>query len=235
MGQIRNDIDATEDSYPYVTGMGFRNRAHLIFDEFHQDSADCITTDGQVVFIKTDMVPSFFAHVMPHIKNKITILTHNSALGVDERYLTFLNHPRVIQWFTQNANISHPKLAALPLGLGNQRWTHGNTEELCEIINENIEKKYLVYMNFDIKTNSAKRTPVYNLFKGKDYVLSASRKPFQEYLRDLKASKFALSPPGSGIDCHRIWESLAVGTIPIVETCRNISFFQHMPILIVDN
>jgi hypothetical protein len=28
--------------------------------------------------------------------------------------------------------------------------------------------------------------------------------------------KFVISPPGNGIDCHRTWESLYMGCIPVV-------------------
>ena len=54
-------------------------------------------------------------------------------------------------------------------------------------------------------------------------------------MEDLRRSKFTISPPGAGIDCHRIWESVAVGTVPIVENCHNISFYEDMPILIIEN
>ncbi len=122
MASLRHNIHATSDSYPYVTGMGFRNRSHLVFDEFRQDTADNITQDGQIVFIKTDFVPIFFMNVMPKIRNNVKIITHNSALGIDLNYLQFLDNKRVINWYAQNANIRHEKLISIPLGLANKRW-----------------------------------------------------------------------------------------------------------------
>ena len=235
MSQIRKDVDATSDSYPYVTGMGFRNRCHLIFDEFHRDNAASITQHGQVVFIKTDNVPLFFERMMPHIKYNIKIITHNSALGIDSRYLPFLNNYKIIAWYAQNANFEHMRLKSIPLGLANKRWIHGSPEELDNVKTQEIKKEHLLYMNFDLNTNREKRSQVFNTFVEKDYVLYADKKPFKEYLKDLKSCKYALSPPGAGIDCHRIWESLSVGTIPIVERCHNISFYKHLPIMIIDD
>ena len=110
---MRHDIPATSDSYPYVTGMGFRNRSHFIFDEFRQDGADNITHDGQVVFIKTDLVPMFFANVMPKVKHSVKIITHNSAIGIDLNHLQFLDNRMVDYWYAQNANIRHEKLIRL--------------------------------------------------------------------------------------------------------------------------
>ena len=235
MALMRHDIPATSDSYPYVTGMGFRNRSHFIFDEFRQDGADNITHDGQVVFIKTDLVPMFFANVMPKVKHSVKIITHNSAIGIDLNHLQFLDNRMVDYWYAQNANIRHEKLISIPLGLANKRWEHGNINDIENVMQSCTEKQHLVYMNFDIKTNSSERLKVHSSFAKKDFVYSAPAKPFVEYLKDLKSSKFSLSPQGMGVDCHRIWESILVGTIPIVKDCQNISFYKDMPILVIDD
>ena len=232
---MRHDIVATSDSYPYVTGMGFRNRSHLIFDEFRQDPVDNIMEDGQVVFIKTDLVPMFFENVMPKIRHGVKIITHNSAIGIDLNHLQFLDNRGVEYWYAQNANIRHEKLISIPLGLANKRWEHGNIIDIEKVMKSHTDKQHMVYMNFDIKTNSDERLRVHDLFAEEDFVYSAPKKPFVDYLKDLKSSKFSLSPQGMGVDCHRIWESILVGTIPIVKDCQNISFYKDMPILVVDD
>ena len=225
----------TRDSYPYVTGMGFRNRCHMIFDEYQKDDPSKITADGQIVHVKTDYVPHFFSHVLPLINHKVVILTHNSSCGINESFSNLLNNNKVLKWYAQNANFHHDKLVSIPLGLANCRWPHGNIDLIKSVNNSNIEKQFLVYMNFDINTNVKERSNVFNAFDGKDFVLKSQRKPFKDYLSDLKASKFCISPPGAGIDCHRIWESIAVGTIPIVENCHNVSFHSKMPIMIIED
>jgi len=235
VGSLRGGIPPTADSYPYVTGMGFRNRSHLIYDEFHKGTPDSITSDGQVAFIKTDYVSDFFNHIMPSVKYKINIITHNSAKGIEPSYQKYLDNPNVVSWYSQNANFPHPKLKSIPLGLANKRWSHGNTEIVNGVIAEETNKEYLLYMNFDSSTNTAKRGAVSRLFAEKDYVFRAKRKTFQNYLRDLKSSKYSLSPEGRGVDCLRIWESILVGCVPIVKRCHNISFYEDMPILIVDD
>ena len=59
---------------------------------------------------------------------------------------------------------------------------------------------------------------------------------FEDYIRGIKQSYFSFSPPGNGIDCHRIWECLYLGCVPVVLK-NNISFgeFSDLPILFVDN
>lgn len=44
---------------------------------------------------------------------------------------------------------------------------------------------------------------------------------------------FVLSPQGNGIDCHRTWEALCLGCIPIVKTSGLNSLFQGLPVWIV--
>jgi hypothetical protein len=207
----------------------------MVFDEFQKDSPDKIRYDGQVVFIKTDLVPMFFNFTMPKINRSIIVLTHNSALGIDDRYKKYLDDPRVLRWYAQNANFNHPKLHSVPLGIANRRWRHGDTLEIDRVNNSRTEKDHLVYMNFDLKTNVQERTKVYDMFKDKEYVLRGEKKPFGDYLEDLARCKYTLSPPGAGTDCHRIWESIAVGTVPVVQNCHNISFHTRMPLMVVDD
>jgi hypothetical protein len=39
---------------------------------------------------------------------------------------------------------------------------------------------------------------------------------FEKYLTTLASYKYAICPPGNGVDCHRIWECLYLGVIPIL-------------------
>ncbi len=51
----------------------------------------------------------------------------------------------------------------------------------------------------------------------------------------MSTHKFAISPEGNGIDCHRTWECLYLGVIPIVKKSVVLSYFSYLPILFVDN
>jgi hypothetical protein len=45
--------------------------------------------------------------------------------------------------------------------------------------------------------------------------------------------KYVISPHGNGLDCHRTWEALALGCIPIVRTSSLDPMFNGLPVLIV--
>jgi hypothetical protein len=47
------------------------------------------------------------------------------------------------------------------------------------------------------------------------------------------SAAFTVSPLGNGLDCHRTWETLVLGGIPIVETSTNDKLYEGLPVLIV--
>jgi hypothetical protein len=50
----------------------------------------------------------------------------------------------------------------------------------------------------------------------------------------VERSKFVVSPPGNGYDCHRTWEAIYLGAVPIV--LKEYWPFQkyRLPVLVVD-
>ena len=45
---------------------------------------------------------------------------------------------------------------------------------------------------------------------------------------------FVISPHGNGLDCHRTWEALSLGCIPIVKSSGIDSLYDGLPVLIVN-
>jgi hypothetical protein len=107
-------------------------------------------------------------------------------------------------------------------------------ETVNNITNQTNEKKYLVYKNFDLSTNYAKRRYVDSV-TGANGIPMDSNRPFSDYVKIISESCFVIAPPGNVIDCHRIWECLKLKTIPIVEYHECFSQFTHLPILFIDN
>jgi hypothetical protein len=54
------------------------------------------------------------------------------------------------------------------------------------------------------------------------------------YERNMKYP-FWLSPRGMGIDCHRTWEAIYLGRIPIVLTSELDPLYEELPVLILDD
>ena len=223
----------TQDSLPFISGMGYRKKCDLIFDEFDKFDINIVNQfDGMKIFVKTDLLLEFISNVLPKIKNNFNLYTHNSDFGIDNKYLPLLNNSKLINWFAQNVLIKHNKLVSIPIGLANQRWPHGNIKTLNKVISEANTKDNLLYINFDINTNVQERTFCLNNIN--PYTMD-TKKPFEEYLRCLSKSYFVVSPNGNGIDCHKHWEALYLKTIPIVTKSVNIDNFKNYPFLVINS
>lgn len=60
-----------------------------------------------------------------------------------------------------------------------------------------------------------------------------SRMSVRDYLMKLGQHRFVLSPRGNGLDAHRTWEALLVGSIPIVRSSALNPLYDALPVLVV--
>lgn len=217
-----------------ITGNAFKNLADDFLDE-EKPYID-ITKKPKIIFLKTDWIELFKAKILPKIDYKFKLITHNADRPAPSGNIDLLEDPRLIMWYGMNCQIIHSKLLSIPIGIANEKWPHGNKEELMEIINTNIPKTLLCYSNFDTTTNFIKRTNIFNIIKTKTFIDSDQQKYlYKNYLAKLKSYKYVISPPGNSIDCHRVWESIYLGVVPIIERDVAMEAFYDLPILIVNS
>ncbi len=57
----------------------------------------------------------------------------------------------------------------------------------------------------------------------------------RKYLRELRNHEFVLCPRGNGVDTHRLWETLYMGSIPIVQRDPVHRGWQDLPICWIDS
>jgi hypothetical protein len=92
-------------------------------------------------------------------------------------------------------------------------------------------------MNHNINTNPSKRQPPYDALKDKSWVtcrMGVNGQEFDDYLDNIYNHKFVVCPEGNGIDTHRIWECLYMGTIPLVDkNINNEFYFGVTPMLMI--
>jgi len=224
-------MELTQDSLPFITGMGYRKICDLIFDEFYQFNIEQIDQfDGMKIFVKTDLLFEFEVRILPKIKKKFILYTHNSDLSIDDKYLSILENNFLVEWRGQNINTIHSKLQSIPIGIANRRWPHGDVEILEKIISENNKKDNLIYCNIDINTNYIERM---NCLKEIYPIQNFGRLDFENYLRNVSKSYFVISPNGNGIDCHKNWECFYLKSVPIITEGINSSYYKDYPFLII--
>jgi len=233
-----NTLHAQErkPSFPYISGDTFRSFCDYIVDETQNTLIPSQVQWGSTIFLKTDYLDYFFNDLHPLIANPYILVTHNSDFPCPGNYAHYLDDPKLLAWFGQNnGGAPHTKLHPIPIGLANRYWPHGSIEAMqaMSVYGKTASRPTLLYMNIAVSTYPTERTRVYNLFKDKPYCTKSEPKDFPSYLRDIAHSKFVLSPRGNGIDCHRTWEALLLGAIPIVKTSSLDPLFKDLPVLII--
>lgn len=221
--------------HKFITGDAFRAICDHVFDETLVEFDPKKVKTGDTIFVLTDFLDLFFKHVHHLILNQYVLITHNSDLSVPGKYQRFLDENKIIFWFGINPDIRHPKFMPIPIGFVNAHSPCGDMSKLQQLMNLPTIKEHLLVMNFTICTNSAHRTPVYNLFKNQQYCYSPNlNKPFEQYIKDFKSSCFCLSPFGTGYDTHRFWEAIAMGCIPVVQSSLLDDLYSQATSLIID-
>jgi hypothetical protein len=205
-----------------------------------------IIINSNIIFFPTNNIDLVFTKFYSIFKNNITIITHNSDHHICNKndannlYIEcekYLELSKIKLWFAQNTLIKHNKLITIPIGIANPQYEHGNIDKLLAIKNFNNLKINLLFINFDIgKGNKfTHRKYVLDILKKNNFDINFVKEKQDNYWNKLSQSKFCISPPGGGVDCHRIWEALFLDTIPIV--LNNIAFdnFKDLPILFIEN
>jgi hypothetical protein len=180
--------------------------------------------------------------VEPPSKNKNIIISGHSDYGINSDLVNYYT-PKV--WWTVNKQSSDPRLHSLPLGITNDthessvHQIYGNVDSMITVMNEPKHDKNLVYMNFNISTYPQERKKVFDLFSNKEWVTRGIIQNTLEgrttFLQEIRNHTFVLCPRGNGIDTHRLWETLYMGSIPIVK--RNIAMqdFEDLPICFIND
>lgn len=195
-----------------------------------------LSPEKNIFFIKPDFLYDFIRQILPKIKYNFILLTHDSDIPITSEYNVILENPYLVKWFGMNCHVIHHKLQPIPIGMANEVWPHGNKDTMLKVINESNIKKNLIYCNFDPNTNLKDRNYALLVLQKFDFIDFETKKlNYEDYLRKLSTYKYVISPPGNSVDCHRIWESIYLGVVPVVLKSIPMVYFKDCPILFVNN
>lgn len=178
-----------------------------------------ILTRNATIFCKTDYIEYLFDHLKESNYN-YNLVTHHSDYPIDSQRWSL--KPKCIKkWFAINPIIDDTNLIAVPLGLKTHKQPYLEPRYMTEWFAYNIErlrsnkKKKNIYCNWN-QTNESRNFIKDSLISKKISITYQHNIPFNEYIEEMSQHKFVISPPGNGIDCHRTWEAIYIGCIPIV-------------------
>jgi hypothetical protein len=208
------------------------------------------------IYVCTDALSAFVQIMLPTLQNKFILVTGDSDLIVPNQCMdsarTILGHPKLVKWFAQNCFGGHPKLYQIPIGLDYHTLTYDTPHpwgpprlpidqeaELKTIIklSPNIQNRKLkCYGNFHFNWYaSTDREEARKSLRTEVIDYQEKQIPRTETWKAMSAYVFVPSPRGAGPDCHRTWEALALGCIPIVKSSPLDSLFDGLPVWIVND
>ena len=212
--------------------------------------------DFDKVFLTTNMFKNFIDKV--NINKKIIIILHCSVTGFpnefsnkdNKNYIEFIeNNKNIYKLYCINFDLKqeHFKIKPLPLGidyhsLSNNLKPIEQENQLISIYKNSIpfEKKLdLSYSFFQFQMfnrhNKDRFVAKKVLDKVNFNVYQDKKIPREETWKNMVKYKWIISPHGNGLDCHRTYEAIALGCIPVVKSSTLDILYKDMPIIILND
>lgn len=112
---------------------------------------------------------------------------------------------------------------------------HSLIREIREVMKPFHQRKIRIYSNvmlcpdrFNDRVDAIREIPAALISQQTTFL------PRTQTWRNMTEFAFVLSPFGNGMDCHRTWEALLCGCIPIVRSSVFNELFEGLPVLIVE-
>jgi hypothetical protein len=216
---------------------------------------------NMTIYISTEAVNIFILTILDDITVPFILVSGDSDMivpdGVNPELLTkLLENPYLIRWASQNCSTDkHPKMMEIPIGLhyhflagspGDGGW-HPASEHASPI---NQEKALIdiaapgapwpmrickAYTNAHHRLDRwGDRQALLNEMSADLLVAEPTLLPRSESFRKYTEYAFVASPFGNGYDCHRTWEALCCGSIPIICGPQLKDIFEDLPVLRVE-
>jgi len=210
--------------------------------------------NGQLLFVHPDHLEDFVANAMSKIQVKYCIVSamsdHTIPHDFPEESAAIESNPNILYWFSANCMEPTHKRKQIPIGLKypldqtinhpfNTPFEKQEEQEILEVREQQQgqrQRQNKCYGNFHFsmitlyaqdRKDALKQIPT-NLI---DY--ESERISRKESLQRMKEYKFIVSPFGNGYDCHRTWEALILGCIPIIKSSGLDPMFEGLPVMIV--
>jgi hypothetical protein len=192
----------------------------------------------------------FVRGALPTIRKPFALITTDGDASVPselspETVRALLACPWLVAWHTQNNDGSpHRKLAPLPIGLDlHTPRPRSSPRRLMQTLRKIRHARpppqnqpLRVFCDFRISMSSDERWRALVALRGCDHVDFLSKRVPQEEIWSLYSRyPLVLSASGNGLDCHRTWELLLLGSVVVTRTSPLDPLFEDLPVAIVND
>ena len=210
---------------------------------------------GGRIYVHATALADFVKRALPRIRAPFVLVSGDSVPDVSGESLgegvvaRVLEHPHLIRWHSQNLAMTHPKVEAMPLGLdyhtialrGRPEWGPAASpraqEELLQTIRRMArplaEREVLGYSNWQFRPQNGDRAKVIETIPRAACFFEAGELPRSESWVRNSGYFFTISPRGVGMDCHRTWEAILLGSVPVIDDLPINGLFETLPVVVV--
>lgn len=219
-----------------------------------QINLDIESCEFRTIYVCTNALKNFIDNQLCKIQHEFSIITGDSDSSINDgniaQYESILNSKYVKQWYAQNSCLSNDRITQIPIGLDYHTafenpgiWTLTSITPLAQELNlrktfqnakETQNRIPMAYCNWQHAINRGDRMECYNEIDKSICFFEKSHIPRASTWKRQSEFLFVISPMGEGLDCHRTWEAIALGCIPIVKSGPLNKLFENLPVLIVD-
>jgi len=218
--------------------------------------------NGMSIYVCSDLLSFFVLQILPKINKNFVLVTGDSDMCVPKEALSnsetaiLINNPYLLKWFAQNTQLQNcEKIVQLPIGLDyhtisndpNHNWKtlgegfkprfqEGVLISLRQQMKPFYDRNPLIYVNFTTSNDRfGQRKSAFDKIPNNLLSINQNFTKRTENWRNITQYTFVLSPFGIGMDCHRTWEALCLGSIPILKAPNFQRMFEDLPVLIVND
>lgn len=242
-------------SSPFLSGDTFRSFCHVHIDD--STSFDDIPSKiRKLLRYQSDATLRLFIdlHILQDLNSEDFIIGELSVLSMEVRRKTLLlfhNHDKLpsFGFFARLASLGYRLYSVnivnrsdyvhpLPIGLENRwRLNNGRTRPFRKSqAREQSSRAQLVFAAFTVGTNTHERAAARAACIVAGVPFNESRLTPRQHRKHLLNSYFVISPPGNGPDCHRTWEAIYLGCVPVIlRGTLAEEFVSQLPILEVED
>lgn len=209
---------------------------------------------GESIYVHPEALHNFIVNYLPKLTMPFILVSGDSDATIPTDFQhessRILEHPLLICWYSQNCVSPSEKLKQLPIGLdfhtlasrnhewGPQQSIESQTADVERLRYRNENRLSKCYANFQFLMTTRYASDRHNAIASISPELvfyEPTQIPRIQSWSNMIQYKYVISPHGNGLDCHRTWEALALGCIPIVKTSALDPMFKGLPVMIVNN
>lgn len=212
---------------------------------------------GEAIYVCSDALTRFSDLFLPQLNCPFVLVSGDSDLRLDEEFFCkppirrLLGSSLLVRWFAQNLCwMQDPRLHRLPIGLDyHTMWEKpgawgitaqtalAQEQQLISVfsLSPSFSQRHLTcYCNFQFSLDRGNRNRAQAELSKEACIFEINPVPRLSTWQRQAQCMFVASPEGVGPDCHRTWEAIALGCVPIVQRSTHSAIFEDLPVLLVD-